>query len=141
MPSVNECNIKFQQQNRERFYLEMVLLLTDKSVVRIAEVESFVGVHPVMRYRQLLEIMIAEGMPRGLLERVEPNALVTGVDVAAVGDLVVVQHRAAAAATVLDSAQLGFLEKETKLPMRIATDRPTDHDPPWSRERNAKTPA
>lgn len=87
----------------------MILLLTNKRVVRIAEIEPFVGVHPVVRHRQLLEIVIAERVPGRLLERMEPNALVTGVDVTAVGDLVIVQHRAAAAAAVLHGAQFRFL--------------------------------
>lgn len=56
--------------------------------------------------------MVAERMPRRLLEGMEPNALVTSVDIVAVGDFVVVQHRATATATVLHGAQLGFLEKE-----------------------------
>lgn len=101
----------------------MILLLAHKRIVRIAKVESLVGVHPVMRHRQLLEIMIAKGMPGCLLKRMEPDALITGIDVIAVGDFVVVQHRATAAATVLHRTQFRFLKTSTKSTWHITITR------------------
>jgi len=97
------------------FYLEVILFLTDECVVRIAKIKTFVGVHPVMRYRQFFEIVIAKNVPGCLLKRVKSNALITGVDVIAVGDFVAVQHRAAAATAVLHSAQFGFLKNNRML--------------------------
>lgn len=87
----------------------MILLLADERVVRIAEVEPFVRVHPVMRHRQLLQIVVAEHVPGCLLKGVESDALVAGVDVAVVCHLVAVENGAAAAAAVLHCAQLRFL--------------------------------
>jgi len=54
--------------------------------------------------------MIAKGVPRRLLERMEPDALITGIDVTTVGDFIVVQYRATAAATVFHGAQFRFLK-------------------------------
>jgi len=90
----------------------MILFLANKCIIRVAKIESFVRVHPVMRYRQLFEIMIAENMPRGLLKRMEPNALVTSVDITIVSDLIVIHYCATAAATVLHGTQFRFLRKK-----------------------------
>ena len=87
----------------------MILLLADERVVRVAEVEPLVRVHPVMRHRQLLEIVVAEHVPGCLLKGVESDALVAGVDVTVVRHLVAVENGAAAAAAVLHCAQLRFL--------------------------------
>lgn len=93
----------------------MILLLAHKRIIRIAKIESFVRVHPVMWHRQLFEIMIAENVPGCLLKRMKPNALVTGIDVTVVSDLVAIQHRATAAATVLHGTQFRFLKKKKLL--------------------------
>lgn len=88
----------------------MIFLLTNKSVVRVAKVESFVSVDAIMRRWQLFEIMIAESVPRGLLKRMESDALITGVNVRIVPvNFVIVENSAAAAATVFNVAQFRFL--------------------------------
>jgi len=63
--------------------------------------------------------MIAKGMPRRLLERMEPDALITGIDVITVSDFIVVQYRAAAAATVFHSTQFRFLKASRKITVEI----------------------
>lgn len=88
----------------------MIFFLANKRIVWITEIKSFVCIHPVMRYWQLFEIMIAKGVPRRLLERMESDALITGIYIIAVGDFIVVQHRTAAAAAVFHRTQFRFLK-------------------------------
>lgn len=90
-------------------YLKVIFLLTYKCVIGIAEIESLVCVHSIMRHRKFLQIMIAENVPGSLLKGVKSDALVTGVYVAIIGHFVAVNNCTAATATMFYGTQFRFL--------------------------------
>lgn len=89
----------------------MIFLLTHECVVGVAEVESLVGVNPIMGHGQLLEIEIAQGVPGGLLKRVEADALIARVHVVIISrNLVTIESSIITVITrVLDGGEFGFL--------------------------------
>ena len=89
----------------------MVLLLAHERVIRVGEVEALVGVHAVMggrpvkkitshrrtrrlrrRRSQFGQVLVAQRVPRALLELAEPYALVLGLGEAPLGGGVLLVH-------------------------------------------------
>lgn len=86
------------------FYLKMIFLLTHERVVRVAEIESFIRIHPIVGHWKFFQIMITENMPGCLLKGMKSDTLVTGVYVAIIRHFIAIENCTATTTTVFYSS-------------------------------------
>lgn len=86
------------------YYLKMIFLLTHERVVRVAEIESFIRIHPIMGHWKFFQIMITENMPGCLLKGMKSDTLVTSIYVAIIRHFIAIENCTATTATVFYSS-------------------------------------